>query len=350
MAWSLPAGLGKRAFTRGSLIAAGLLASALLQAQDSNSYILAARRSGAIEIIDPATLATIGRIHFDLPSKKVVLNGISASADGTMLYVEGPIPNNANGCCVLYSIDLATLKTRQVADIPGTTSRAAFVTSDGITYQVPVMRSSYSLSSRDAVNLYDAAQGKFVRYIAPTGLGQGWWHNGISMDDRFLFYGARGDGTAARLWSVSRDATELGEGVALEPFEEVPNCHGPVERGMTAAAGNLFIYEMFGWKLDRRNSCSGVPGGAWVVDPESGRLLAHVATDFYFSELVADRANGELYGISVGDPGWRKVELLRIDATDGRYCNRACWNQISGASPSRRCEPFPQRTSAPLFT
>jgi hypothetical protein len=53
-------------------------------------------------------------------------------------------------------------------------------------------------------------------------------------------------------------------------------------------------------------------------NPSDGRLLAHLATDYYFLELVADRENGELYGISVGDSGWgSKVELVHEDARDG---------------------------------
>jgi hypothetical protein len=345
MARSFPV-LRVKEITRASLIAAELLAFAVLsaqalQAQDANSYILAARRSGAIEIIDPESLATIGRIHFDLPPKSVGLNGISASADGTMLYVEGPIPNDPNGCCVLYSIDLATLQTRQVADIPGTASRGAFVVSDGITYAAAALTSSGTLRGSNAsalnlspdgrwlfgvgnygrgpfVNLYDLVQGKVLRTLVPTGLQGDWWPSGAWVDDRFYLYALNTSGSAARVWTVSPEATELGAGVAVEPLEEVPNCHAPIERQMTTAAGNLFLYEMFGWKLDRRTGCGGVPGGAWIIDPGSGRLLDHVAPDLYFSELVADREKGELYGISVGDPNWRGgVELVRIDAQYG---------------------------------
>jgi hypothetical protein len=53
-------------------------------------------------------------------------------------------------------------------------------------------------------------------------------------------------------------------------------------------------------------------------NPSDGRLLVHLATDYYFSELVADRENGELYGISLRDPIWgRGIELVRMDARDG---------------------------------
>jgi hypothetical protein len=313
------------------LFAAALLASLALHAQDPNSYILASRRSGAIEIIDPASLVTIGRIHFDLPPKSVGLNGVSASADGTTLYVEGPIPDHANGCCVLYSIDLATLQARQVTGIPGTASRAAFVTSDGITYQAAALGGAAMRFSGGGLDVYDAKQDKVLHYLMPSGLGKGGRPNGIWMDDRFLFYAAKEDGSDARLWSVSPGATELGEGVPVEPFAEVPGCSSYVQAELAGAADNLFIYEMFGWKLDRRTSCSGVPGGAWIVDPGSGRLLAHVAPDLYFSELVVDREKGELYGISVGDPGWTKVVLVRMDARDGsilqsRLLESDSWN------------------------
>jgi hypothetical protein len=327
MACSLPAGLRTKAVASATLIAAALLASVALHAQDANRYILATRRSGAIEIIDPESLATIGRIHFDLPAKSVGLNGISASADGTMLYVEGPLPDEPNGCCVLYSIDLATLQTRQVADIPGTASRAAFVASDGITYPAhdgpylpPYRRWIFEVRRfrGPAIDVYDRLEGRIVRQLAPAGLEGQWWPTGTWTDDRFLFYAAKDDGSAARLWSVSPDATELGEGVPVETFAKVSDCSSYVEAGLAAASGNLFLYEMFGWKLDRRNYCSGVPGGVWLLDPSSGSLLAHVAPDLYFSELIADRENGELYGLSVGDPTWGSgIELVRMDARDG---------------------------------
>jgi len=317
MACSLPAVLRTKSVACATLIAAALLSSVALQAQDANHYILATRRSGAIEIIDPESLATLGRIHFDLPSKSVGLNGISASADGTTLYVEGPMPNMPNGCCVLYSIDLATLQTRQVAGIGGTPSRARFVTSDGITYQVAPRSRGEKHATSGAMDLYDAERSKVLHYSMPIGLDNAAWHNGIRVDDQFVFYAAKHDGSDARLWSVSLNATDLGEGVSVEPFAKVPACSSYLETGVAGAANNLFLYEMFGWIGDRRDQCNGVPGGAWIVDPSSGNLLAHVAPNLYFHELVANRDAGELYGISVSDPNWRGIELVRLDAQDG---------------------------------
>jgi len=138
------------------------------------------------------------------------------------------------------------------------------------------------------------------------------------MDDRFLYYARKEDGSDARLWSLSADATELGEGVSVEQFANVPGCSSLGGAGLVAAAGNIFLYEPFGWKLDRRTECSGVPGGAWLLDPKSGSLLRQIAPDSYFSVVVADRDRGELYGLSVGDSDWLNgIELVRINARDG---------------------------------
>jgi hypothetical protein len=96
--------------------------------------ILVAGRSGVVELINPSTLETVGRIQFDFGLQSVGLNGVSVSADGSLLYVEGPIPNEPNGCCVLYSVELATLQAKVAASFFGSRSRNAFVVSDGLVY------------------------------------------------------------------------------------------------------------------------------------------------------------------------------------------------------------------------
>src|SRR5689334_12313231 len=111
---------------------AALLACSTVTAQHSKDMILAASRSGIVELIDRSTLETLSRIHFDLGPRSAGLNGVSASADGSMLYVEGPIENEPHGCCSLYSIDLATLQLKTAASIPGSRSRRSFVVSDGL--------------------------------------------------------------------------------------------------------------------------------------------------------------------------------------------------------------------------
>jgi hypothetical protein len=314
MAASIHLDLASTRTLRLMLLVTVFLACSIAHAQDSKTYILAARRSGAIEIIDPKTLLTIGRIHFDLPPNSSGLNGISAGPDGTTLYVEGPIPKSskfsdaAGGCCVLYSIDLTTMQTRQVAGVEGTQSRNAFVTFDGVTYPVAPSRGTPPHFPRGADELFDFAQ---IRI-----------QSGMRMDGSDFLYGSKEDGSGGLLWSGLPGTLDLGHGVSVEPFAKVPGCSAPMNVFLAGAAGNLFLYEAFGWIGDRRNSCNGVPGGAWIIDPATGELLAHVGPDLYFSELVPDRDQGELCAISTDDPDWRTgVRLVRIDGQDGTILN-----------------------------
>jgi hypothetical protein len=322
MACSLPAGFRTKAVAPATLIASALLASVALKAQDANRYILATRRSGAIEIIDPESLSTISRIHFDLPSKSVGLNGISAGADGQKLYVRGPHSDDVSGgCCEIYSVDLATLETKEVKDATLMESDRQIGLNVSPLNPSPDGRWVFEVRRYSAaIDVFDAVNGKRVRALMAPGLRDEdqWWSTGTWMDDRFLYYARKEDGSAARLWSLSAEATELGEGVSVDAFAKVPGCSSFAGAGLVAAAGNLFLYEPFGWKGDRREYCGGVPGGAWLLDTKSGSLLRQIAPDLYFSELVADREKGELYGLSVGDPDWLNgVELVRIDAQDG---------------------------------
>src|SRR5712691_7234168 len=293
------------------VLVASLLDCSALPSQLAKDFILATRRSGAIEFIDPTTLETTGRIHFNLPLKSAGLNGASASADGSMIYVEGPISGARNGCCALYSIDLATLQTKLAAGIPGSRSRADFVISDGVAHPATALTASGEIGGLrlaqlhlspngrwvsgvvsipdPTVEIYDLVQGSVIRELTPSGLQGDWWTTGAWSDDRFYFYAGKGDGSAARIWTVSPESTELGEGVEIEPLGQIPGCSDPLGVELTAAGGNLFLYEVFGWKLDRRSQCYGeIPGGAWLLEPRTGRLLRQVAPDLHFSAIIPD--------------------------------------------------------------
>jgi hypothetical protein len=323
------------------VLVASLLDCSALPAQLSKDFILATRRSGTIEFIDPTTLEATGRIHFAVPPKSVGINGASASADGSMIYVEGPISGKPNGCCSLYAIDLATLQTRLAAGVPGTTSPADLLISEAVARpaaaltagQIKGMRLARLHLSPDGrwvfgvvsfrgptLVIYDVAQGSVIRELTPSGLQGDWWTTGAWSDDRFYFYAGKGDGSAARIWTVSPESTELEEGVEIEPFGQIPGCSDPLAVELTAAGGNLFLYELFGWKLDRRSQCDGeIPGGAWLLEPRTGRLLRQVAPDLHFSAIIPDWTRSVLYGLATEDSNWRgPVELVRIDARDGR--------------------------------
>jgi hypothetical protein len=303
--------------------------------------ILAASRSGVVELINPSTLETVGRIHIDLAPQSAGLNGASTNADGSLLYVEAPIPNEPHGCCALYSIDLATLQMKVAASIPGSPSRNTFVVSDGVVHVATALspngiprdmrndRLHLSPSGRwlfgvksfrgPALDVYDVGRGQVVRQLTPEGLDGDWWPTGVWSGDRFYLYAASGNGSG-RLWSVSPETTQLGAGATVAPLGRLSGCSDQSPKAITAAAGNLFVYEEFGFKVDRRNECEGlVPGGAWAVEPATGQLIRQIAPDLHFSALLSDQAGSELYGLSPGGRNWElPAQLVRIDPSDGR--------------------------------
>ena len=319
-----------------------LLFCTTLIAQDSRTMILAAGRSGVIELIEPSTLETVGRIYTDFALQSVGLNGVSASADGTLLYVEGPIPNEPNGCCALYSIELATLRMEVAASISGSRSRNAFVISDGLVYLAATLapngiprelrddRLHLSPGGRwlfgvksfrgPALDVFDVGRGQVVRRLTPEGLEGDWWPTGTWSGDRFYLYAADSNGSG-RLWSVFADTQQLGEGATVPPIGRLPGCTDQSSKAVPAAGGNLFLYEEFGFKVDRRNSCAGrVPGGAWMVDPATGQLIRHIAPDLHFSALLPDQAGSALFGLSPGGTNWESPsQLMRIDPTDADH-------------------------------
>ncbi|MGA2596166.1 MAG: hypothetical protein ABSH09_04040 [Bryobacteraceae bacterium] len=330
---------------------AALLACSILAAQDSRETILAASRSGIVELIDPATLATVARMHFR--AGPVGLNGISASRDGSSLYVEGPIPGDPKACCVLYSVELATLQVKLAASIPGSRSRNSLVISDGLVYDAAtIMRNEMPKEMSNerlhlspdgrwlfgvksfqgpALDLYDIGRRQVVRRLTAEGLKGDWWPSGAWSGNRFYLYANDADGTG-RLWAVSPESTQLGPGETIAPFGSVSGCSNPSPRGIAASGGALFIYEEFGFKVDRRNSCKEpVPGGAWMIDPAKGTQARQIAPTRHFSVLFTNLARSELHGLNIESPNWDvPAELVRMDPRDGRilqtrHLDRGFW-------------------------
>lgn len=309
------------------LIATTLLACSSVAAQDAKQFVLAASRGGLVELIDPVSLETVSKIHVDLPPKSVGLNNVSASANGSTIYLEGPIVSNTNGCCSLYSIDLATLQIKPTDATPerdlhsGTGIRE--MANDQL-HRSPDGRWLFGVRSfrGPALDIYDVVHGSFIRQLVPEGLEGDWHPTGTWSGDRFYFYASKNDGSAARLWMVSPDTTGLGAGILVEPFARGGGCrlHSFTPEDVAVTRTNLFVYELFGFIGDRRSYCSNpVPGGAWIVDSSNGHLLHHVADNLHFSILIADQQESVLYGLSSGGPNWEfPVQLVRIDARDGQ--------------------------------
>jgi hypothetical protein len=71
------------------------------QAHDQ-TVLLAARRAGGVDVLDPNTLETLGSIKV-LPQA----NGLTSDRTGVLFLNEGLAPE-FEGCCALYAVDLKT--------------------------------------------------------------------------------------------------------------------------------------------------------------------------------------------------------------------------------------------------
>jgi hypothetical protein len=329
---------------------AAILGAVGVRAQSSADYIIAARRMGAIEFIDPATLKTVSSVAVDVSSTSTGLNGVFANPDGRTIYVEGPIgPNSlgANNCCWLYSIDLATLKTKKVADIWGTNSRRAFVSiGPGLLQPVsptaatnkpegnhwqpsPDGRWWFGLRNGPAADLYDVARGEIAQSFLSTNRDEPWRSSGTWLGSQFYIYATHGG--SGWLWKLSPESTQLGDGIPVSEVSQVTGCSDDAPTNIIANRDRLLVYEIFGTKIDRRARCENVPGGASILEPSTGQLISSIASTLYFSQLVPNRAGSEIYGITSEAPNTQgSTELVRIDIRSGnvmqsRLLDRDYW-------------------------
>jgi hypothetical protein len=305
------------------LIATVVLACSVASAQDTKQFVLMPKRAGVIELLDPTSLETLSRIHIDLPQNSVGLDEISANAEGTIIYVKGPMVDDPNGCCSLYSIDLTTLRMNQAASIAGRGSGIKGMSNDRL-HVSPDGHWIFGVRNfrGPALDIYDLVRGSIVRQLMPAGLKGDWFADGDWSGDQFSFYLSKNDGSAARLWMVSPDTADLGAGVKVDTFVQPSGCHfnSFASEQIVAPGKDLFIYEAFGFIGDPRADCPNViAGGAWGIDASTGHLLRQITPDLHFSVLIPDREKPVLYGLSNGGPNWESpVKLVRIDARDGQ--------------------------------
>jgi hypothetical protein len=61
-----------------------------------------------------------------------------------------------------------------------------------------------------------------------------------------------------------------------------------------------------------------LPGGAWMLDTDTGRLTKQVAALFHFNSLIPDPYGSTLYGVALGKADWNgPVQVVRLDGRDG---------------------------------
>jgi hypothetical protein len=329
--------------------------------------------SNRLYAFDSDTLETVG--FFDLNGAPY---SITASADGSRLFIE-EIPEGESSCCALFALDLAKKKLKRLIFPSG----PAAVTPDGrfmFTQRGPVGIEAFDaetlahLPSIAAPGLYDLQASPDSRWLFGTtnfqrGFGpsldifdlyaktlrrrlplpNGFSGKGLWLGDEFYLYAS--DGKQFNIWKVTPQTSALGEPIKIslpdlnETGEEI--WHIPV-----AAGGRLFLYEPFGYTIDRRRKQGeAASGGAIAIDAASGKVIARIAETSRFGKLMASGDGKWLYGLDSGKLEWSgPVRLLKLDALTGavaaeRVLDTDSWSMTVARLPSNLAPQGEVRTS-----
>jgi hypothetical protein len=339
-----------------------LLATGTAFCQTAKDYLITAKTDGAIQFRDPEILNVISGINVDLPANSTGINGVSVDPNGRILYIEGPEqefvdPNGASGCCWLYSIDLPSLQAKVAAGIWGTNSRRRFVdagpsllatVSDEALSFTAIENEHWQMSPDGrwwagfrrgpAVDLYDATRNKVVKSFTAEKGNADWYLNGAWIKDEFYIYTVH-DGSGW-LWNVSPDSDRLEEPSAVAGPASLEGCeNGMALTEMSAAGDRLVVREVFGGKIDRRQRCAGVTGGAWIIDAVARRSLVTIDPQLFFWQLIPSRDGNALYGVTSEAEAGAPSQLVYLDAHSGRILRTQSlaagyWWIAAGSLPS----------------
>lgn len=299
-------------------------------AEDAEAVLLAVRRAGTVEIINPDSLQPIGRIQVGRMAEFV-----AASPDGRKLIISQGMAADPNGCCDLHALNLVTRKMKRFT--PG--QRAVFSADgnriytewdgtrifDAATFE-PQQRIESGAGGRVfpspdgrwiaglvngpavGIELFDAVTHKLVRRLRLPDAHSN--PSGAWMGNRFYIFIQTG--STGKLWTITPDTTDLGPGVPTGISAS------GLANDLFAAGPRLFLYEHFGYILDRRRDGGEVTGGVYQIDPEIGAVIRHIAPVFHFSQVVSSRGGRVLYGLDGGQLDWNgPVRLVKIDLTTG---------------------------------
>ncbi len=317
-----------------------LLPLLVAQAQD-RTVLLAVRRAGRVEVLAADTLQTLGTIQVPPLADRV------ASGSGGMIFLRAGLAPEFRGCCALYALDL---KTRNLTKLLSPVV-AVVLSPDGkhvITQRGPIGVEVFNARTLEQ-------EPSIPRSIAPGGYGlcfSPYGHllfgassfpaptldvldfserklvrrfslpqdvtiiRGACVGSDYYLYGQRR--TDGELWRVKAEDSVLATPVSIKLPDVTPECELFGEN-VLGAGGQLFLFELFGGKGDRRARCGkGIPGGVLLIDPQTGSINGHLAPEFHFAQLIPSADGSELLGIDVRDTTWTSVGLVRLDAATGR--------------------------------
>jgi len=334
-----------------------VLICSALAADDGQNVILATRRAGRVEVFDAGTLQPLGTIGVD-----VLAESIAASPDGRTLFIAQQSPSHRNGCCGVFGLNLESkemclVREPALRSTPSPDGTRLFLQRGNIGIEVfdaktlarlPTIKAPgvYALHpSPDgrwlmgttnwkgpAVDIFDIAAAAMVRHIdVPYESSSGAWAG-----DRFLLYGF--DGHQGSLWTLTPESTTLGSAVKIA----IPNIAGdcqPLVQNLAVGGDHLFLYELFGGKVDRRDHCATkVPGGIFEIEASTGAVLSHLVPTSYFGRLAVGADGEHLYGIGISDR-WTGIRLVAIERKSGdvvaeQRLEDDVWNITAARIPS----------------
>ena len=299
-------------------------------ADNPREVILATQRDHRLHVFDPQTLEWLGSFEtYNLT------HGVSASLDGRKIFVAQASTPDGNGCCALFSLDLETQEMcRMVEPVTtqapspdgrwlfsqrGDTGVEVFDQQTGQRQTIPAPGVYDFHPSPDgrwligltnwkgpSLDVFDLEQMALVRRIeVPRGAGA-WIGNQFYL---FAFEGAK-----ANLWRVDPEADSLPTPVDV-PLPAGLTVNEDFFYTLIVSDNKLLVYQpMGGWfKLNLRDVSETVPGGVFVMDPTTGEIVAHLAPNIDFAQLIPGFDGESLYGVAAGPP----PRLMKLDARTG---------------------------------
>jgi len=320
-----------------------LLVSLVAAESQDHPVLLGAHRAGRVEVFDADTLQPLGSVVV-LPNA----DRISSASNGILFLRQG-LPPDYKGCCALYAFDLKTRNmTRLLQPVLGITvspDGQHVVTQRGNigieVFDAHTLRPETSIPRSTAPGIYglsfspdgqllfgtsnfpsravDIFSFKDRRLVGRFALPEGFTIRGAWVGDAYYVYGYRKAG--GELWRVKADGSELETRAQIDLPHAAPECQ-LYDLGVLAAGRRLLVFEQFGGKGDRRGRSKDVPGGAFLVDPQTGKQMAHLVPELHFAQLIPSADGKELYGIDVGNMNWSSVSLVRLNAETGEVLAR----------------------------
>ena len=301
-------------------------------ASAADPVLLTSRRGGWIEAFDPATLGTVFRT-----STPANTESVAADPAGTRLYLSAP-RNPGESCCALYALDLDTLRLTYLNfPVLGATPSSG---------RIYMQRGNVGIESFDAstlqrrptwkapgvyrlqpspdgtrmfgvtnfpspsLDLFDAVRGE---RIASLPLPRNQPAAGVWVGQRYYLFQVQAGQPGLR--PVALDDAKPGPVVPLAPTSgfPFPDCE-PAAYSVIAAGSKVAIFAGFGLKPD--GFCN-LAGGYVLADPDTGAVLGRFAAAMHFRQMVSSEDGRYLYGLDVGDPAWKTVRLVKLDAATG---------------------------------